>query len=311
MKLDLKLFHKIAWINLLLIYVMVLLGAYVKNSGSSLACPDWPLCHGQFLPEMVGGVAIEHSHRLLGSFLGLLTLSLFFIAFKNRSEFPKVWAWSITALFLVLVQATLGGITVLEKISPYVSATHWMTSQLYLANILWLLLLSNSSAKGVVYFRQVPDKVLLYLNIALLFVIIQFLLGALTRHTGAAMACGLGWENSIFCLDDVSGQGVFWPSSLAAKLHMKHRLWGVLSFFVVIASTVPFLKWARKHNARNIRINVVMVHLVLTCQMLLGAKLIGTHLANSSVLLHVLFAMLLWTSLIVLKFRALEMRPRA
>jgi heme A synthase len=86
MKLDLKLFHKIAWINLLLIYVMVLLGAYVKNSGSSLACPDWPLCHGQFLPEMVGGVAIEHSHRLLGSFLGLLTLSLFFIAFKNRSD---------------------------------------------------------------------------------------------------------------------------------------------------------------------------------------------------------------------------------
>jgi heme A synthase len=310
MKKSLHYFYPLAAANLLLIFVMVLLGAYVKNSGSSLACPDWPLCFGQVFPEMSGGVAIEHSHRLLGSVIGLLTLALLFIAFRARKDYPRVWRCSLSAFFLVCLQGILGGVTVLKQISPLVSATHWMISQIYLANVLWLVLLSRNSEKGVVHFKSVPAKVNLYLNIALVFLLIQFLLGALTRHLGAAMACGVGWENSFLCLDEQSGTGVLWPSALAAKLHMKHRLWGILTFAMIIAATIPFLKWAKKNNVRSIRLGVVITHIAVTFQVLLGMKVVGSHLANYSVLLHVLFAMILWSSLLVLKFKATEMKER-
>ena len=47
--------------------ILMTLGGAVHATGSSLACPDWPLCYGQAFPEMVGGILYEHSHRLLGT----------------------------------------------------------------------------------------------------------------------------------------------------------------------------------------------------------------------------------------------------
>lgn len=44
-------------------FVLLIVGGLVHGTGSSLACPDWPLCHGQFLPKMENGVLYEHSHR--------------------------------------------------------------------------------------------------------------------------------------------------------------------------------------------------------------------------------------------------------
>ena len=54
--------------------LLIALGGLVHNTESSLACPDWPLCFGKVFPKMEGGILIEHSHRLLASFVGLLSI---------------------------------------------------------------------------------------------------------------------------------------------------------------------------------------------------------------------------------------------
>ena len=46
-------------------FVLLVIGGMVHATGSSLACPDWPLCYGQFFPAMEGGVLYEHGHRLV------------------------------------------------------------------------------------------------------------------------------------------------------------------------------------------------------------------------------------------------------
>ncbi len=33
----------------------LMLGSWTRINGAGLTCPDWPLCHGRFLPSMGDG----------------------------------------------------------------------------------------------------------------------------------------------------------------------------------------------------------------------------------------------------------------
>src|SRR5437763_5379403 len=68
--------RRLAVFAALLTFVLIVAGGLVTNTDSGLACPDWPLCHGSAVREMVGGVAVEHTHRLLATAAGLCTVGL-------------------------------------------------------------------------------------------------------------------------------------------------------------------------------------------------------------------------------------------
>ncbi|MCX5731932.1 MAG: COX15/CtaA family protein, partial [Deltaproteobacteria bacterium] len=72
-------------------FVLLVIGGMVHATGSSLACPDWPLCYGQFFPSMEGGVLYEHGHRLVALAVSLLTLALAAVVWRRRRE-PSVRA---------------------------------------------------------------------------------------------------------------------------------------------------------------------------------------------------------------------------
>ena len=56
--------------------MLIVLGALVRANGAGLACPDWPLCFGQAVPEFDLKVAFEWSHRVLAGGVGLVFLGL-------------------------------------------------------------------------------------------------------------------------------------------------------------------------------------------------------------------------------------------
>src|SRR3954447_6930550 len=101
--------HRFAVATAVATYLLILIGGLVHNTGSSLACPDWPTCFGTFFPKMEGGVLVEHSHRLLGSLIGFLCIIQLVLAVRKRKEFSSVYLWSIGLLALVIWQGILGG----------------------------------------------------------------------------------------------------------------------------------------------------------------------------------------------------------
>lgn len=94
--------------------VLVLFGGLVTNTGSALAVPDWPTTFGynMFLypwSQMVGGVFYEHSHRLIGSVVGLLTLALAAVLWRAGGRLRTL---GLVAAGVVAVQGILGGLRV-------------------------------------------------------------------------------------------------------------------------------------------------------------------------------------------------------
>jgi cytochrome c oxidase assembly protein subunit 15 len=102
--------------------VLILFGGLVTNTGAALAVPDWPTTfgHNMFLypwSQMVGGVFYEHSHRLIGSLVGALTLLLAFSLWVTGSRRWLRWL-GVGAVGFVSVQGLLGGLRVILLAEP-------------------------------------------------------------------------------------------------------------------------------------------------------------------------------------------------
>src|SRR5258706_10174448 len=109
---------------------LVVAGASVTSKEAGLSVPDWPLSYGQVMPPMIGGVRFEHTHRLIATFVGMLTIGLAVWLQRVESRYwMKKLGW--IALGAVIVQGLLGGLTVKLLLPPAVSITHACLAQLF------------------------------------------------------------------------------------------------------------------------------------------------------------------------------------
>ena len=109
--------------------VLLTAGAVVTSEDAALAVPDWPLSYGTLNPPMVGGIAFEHSHRLIAAALGLLVIILASLLWRY-DERPSVRYLGLAALGGVIFQGILGGLTVLKLLHYWLPVMHACTAQL-------------------------------------------------------------------------------------------------------------------------------------------------------------------------------------
>lgn len=175
--------HRFAIFTACSTLVLLMAGALVTSNDAGLSVPDWPLSYGSLTPPMVGGILYEHSHRLIASFVGILSIVL------------AVWLWRVesrrwvrrlgwTALGLVMAQGALGGITVLFLLPPAVSSAHATLAQLFFVTVLsvafftgdwWRSELPQMDDPGSPHLRSLT----VWTSVAILG---QLILGAAFRH---------------------------------------------------------------------------------------------------------------------------------
>jgi cytochrome c oxidase assembly protein subunit 15 len=129
--------------------LLILVGGLVTNTGSALAVPDWPTTFGynMFLypwSQMTGGVFYEHSHRLLGSLAGLMTIGLAMILW-NSGRAALRWM-SLGAVVLVSLQGVLGGLRVV-LLNDNLAVIHGPLAQAFFALTVVLVLFTAPNGR--------------------------------------------------------------------------------------------------------------------------------------------------------------------
>ncbi len=108
----------LAWFSLLgsvWVFGVVTLGAFTTSIGAGMAFADWPLSNGSINPEgWLSNLAMfaEHSHRLFGTVMGLISIGLAVWLWKTEARrWVRRLGWA--ALVIVVIQGILGGKRVL------------------------------------------------------------------------------------------------------------------------------------------------------------------------------------------------------
>ena len=127
-------------------FVLIVFGGLVTNTGAALAVPDWPTTfgHNMFLfpwSEMVGGVLYEHSHRLLGAGVGLLTLALAGALALGEGR-RWVRGLGVVAVLLVCAQGVVGGLRVV-LLQDTLAIVHGWLAQAFFALVVLLALVTG------------------------------------------------------------------------------------------------------------------------------------------------------------------------
>jgi cytochrome c oxidase assembly protein subunit 15 len=216
--------HRFALFTALATLFLIGMGGLVTSKGVGMAVPDWPNTFGynMFLvpfDHWIGqyGIFEEHAHRLIASFVGLLT-SILLIWLLTKESRAWVRRSGIGAFILVLFQGLLGGLRVTE-INPNLGLIHGAMAQVFFIVVCGIALFTSSWWKQVSLARELGAgfaKLQGSLFILIFLIFAQLLLGATMRHQHAGLAI---WDFPL-------AHGQLWPStnSNSVDIYNKNRL---------------------------------------------------------------------------------------
>jgi cytochrome c oxidase assembly protein subunit 15 len=151
-------YRLLVYCSVVLTFIVIVVGAYVRLEDAGLGCPDWPGCYGQILgvPDEAHEVARaerafpgktvdtgrawkEMFHRYLAGTLGLLIFAIAVMAWMKKRAGRSPWLATVLVA-VVAFQATLGMWTVTMLLKPAIVTLHLLGGMTTLALLVWLAL---------------------------------------------------------------------------------------------------------------------------------------------------------------------------
>ena len=175
--------RRISLANLIAQSGIIVTGAIVRLTGSGLGCPTWPDCAPGSLIPVAGQVEgfhkyIEFGNRTL-TFL-VLAISIALFVFSLLNEKRNIIVWSFLPLIGTLLQAVLGGITVLTGLHPATVMAHFLLSIVLVAISVKIYAYFNNQRTS----KVLPKIVDNYVKIVTLVGLAVIILGTITTGSG-------------------------------------------------------------------------------------------------------------------------------
>ncbi|MBE9047724.1 heme A synthase [Pleurocapsales cyanobacterium LEGE 10410] len=131
--------RRLVWKIAIATLMLMAVGSATRVMNAGLACPDWPLCYGQLVPtrQMNLQVFLEWFHRLDAALIGLSAIALSGLSWWHRKLLPGWLPWAASfALFLIVFQGILGGLTVTQLLRFDIVTAHLGTALLFFSTLI-------------------------------------------------------------------------------------------------------------------------------------------------------------------------------
>ena len=175
-----------------LMFGLIVLGSIVRTTGSGLACPDWPLCHGRLIPPFQFNVLIEWFHRLAALLVSLLLAFLVGTIAVHRELRARLGGLAVLSVVLLAVQILLGALTVWKLLDPAVVGGHLGTALLLFSTVITLTLAAGREAErepDPALLAPRPEGLLPLFGAVCLLLFAQAVLGGAVSATHASLVC--------------------------------------------------------------------------------------------------------------------------
>lgn len=308
---------------------VIALGSFTRLMDAGLGCPDWPGCYGHItvpLTQQAQQLAVinypgthlvaykawaEMIHRYFVGGLSLFILLIVGLVVCKK----QVRQWTNVVLCLALIillayQIMLGQWTVTLKLWPIIVSQHLLGGYLILST-LWLIYLTNKTNRFI-NARINSRQIIPWVVIALVFLVLQIMLGAWTSTNYASLSC----PDFPFCVNDQAitfhfkeafnlfrPQGINYEGGVLATvirqtIQMTHRIGAFIltSYFLVFIALLSF-----KLKPRPDLLKLLYLILGLLCvQLTLGISNVLFQLPVLVAMSHTVVAVLLLLSLLTL-----------
>ena len=248
--------NRFVWFTAIATLLLICSGGMVTSKGVGLAVPDWPTTFGynMFLfpvSKWIGGVLFEHTHRLIASTVGLLTIILAIWLWRTEDR-QSVKTLGLIAVAGVILQGILGGLRV-TMLKDQIGIFHACLAQAFLGLIVLIAIVTTNfwQAQNLTGLTdQVSERLRSIKNIAMvttLAIYVQLALGATMRHQHKDLAL----------LDFPTANGAWIPDTSAPAL-AKINAWRDARALSDVDAFQIWLQMAHRFLAVLIAIGVIM-----------------------------------------------------
>jgi heme a synthase len=227
--------------------LLLVAGALVTSNDAADSVPDWPLAYGKIVPPLIGGIRYDYTHRVIAALVSILTLALaIWLTTLEKRRWMRRLGW--TAVGLVVAQALLGAVRVLEGHAAISATAHAILAQIFFITLVSVALFTSNWWQ-----RELPSF----------------------QDSSSPRLSTLAWWTTAVIL----GQ-------LALGAAFRHGAFGILPHIVGAGVVTVFVVWTgrvakkRFRHVSEIRRSVIWLHATFGTQIVLGGAAYWAILAS-------------------------------